>query len=365
MRNVGKYFARLLALVILLGAGQAFAEPYLAVRMGLKCTSCHVNPTGGGLRSDFGDVFAQTVLPAHPIRGDWGLWTGEVAKVLRVGGDYRYDANFTQIPGAKTTDHLQVQQGRVYAEAQPIPNRLVIYVDAQLTPGTALKREAYAIFWSASHDWYIKGGQMYLPFGFRLEDQTAFVYDVSSINMYSPDYGLEFGWLRDHWDAQLTVSDGTGAGSVPSSSGKEYGLQMSYVESAWRIGVAANDDDSSFARRRMLGLFGGVRAGPVEWLAEVDSVENEFAGFSGVRQVAALLEADWLIAPGNNLKLTVEPFDPNRDVNGDGRSRVSLVYELTPVQFLQIRAGVRDYNGPRNAASENENLFFIQLHAFF
>ena len=363
MNRRGNYFAGLLALAILLG-GRAFAEPYLAVRYGLKCQTCHVNPTGGGLRSNFGDVFAQTQLPAHPIRGNWGLWTGEVTKWLRLGGDLRYDANFTQTPHASTTRRDAVQQGRLYGEAEVIPNRLIFYADAQVTPGNANYHEAYAILWSANHDWYIKGGKMYLPFGFRLEDQSAFVYDVSSITMLSPDNGLELGWMRGHWDTQLTVSEGNFAGGLPSSSGKEYGLQASYVESWWRLGVAANDDDSTFARRRVLGVFGGVRTGPVEWLGEVDTSQT-ISQTPNVTQVAALLEADWLIAPGNNLKVTFEPFDPGRDVTGDGRSRWSLVYELTPIQFVQLRAGLRDYNGPRGVAAENQNLWFLQLHVFF
>jgi hypothetical protein len=365
MTSKGTYFAGLLALVTFLGAGRAFAEPYLAVRMGLKCEACHVNPTGGGLRSDFGDVFAQTVLPAHPIHGDWGLWTGEVAKVLRVGGDFRYDANFTQTPNAKTTNQLEVQQGRVYAEAEVIPNRLLFYVDEQVAPGTAINHEAYGLFWSANHDWYIKAGQMYLPFGFRFEDQSAFVYDVSSITMYSPDYGVEFGWLRNHWDAQVVVSDGTAAGGLPTTNGKEYGLQVSYVESRWRVGAVAHDDDSPFARRKIFGLFGGVHAGPVDFLGEVDSVQNEVGQLNGVREAAALLEADWLIARGNNLKLTLERYDPNRDVHDNRQTRLSLVYELTPVQFVQLRAGVRDYDGPRGIPSQNTRLWFIQLHGFF
>ena len=364
MTRRGNYLAGVLSLAILLG-GHAFAEPYLAVRYGLKCQTCHVNPTGGGLRSNFGDVFSQTQLPAHPIRGNWGLWTGEVTKWLRVGGNIRYDANFTETPHAPNTHTLAMQQGRLYAEAEVVPNRLIFYADAQVTPGTADDREAYAILWSASHDWYVKAGKMYLPFGFRFEDQTAFVYDVSSITMYSPDDGLEFGWLRGHWDAQLDISQGTAAGAVPSSSGKEYGLQVSYVESAWRLGIAANDDDSPFARRKVIGAFGGYRTGPVEFLGEIDSVENGYAGATGVRQAAALLEADWLIAPGNNLKVTLEPFDPDRDARGNRQTRLSLVYELTPVQFVQLRAGVRDYNGPRGINSENSTLLFIQLHGFF
>src|SRR5581483_9126270 len=154
-----RYLAGLLGMVILLGAGRAFAEPYLAVRYGLKCETCHVNPTGGGLRSDFGDVFAQTQLPAHPIRGNWGLWTGEVTKWLRLGGDLRYDANFTDTPHAANTHQLAVQQGRLYGEAEVIPNRLIFYADAQVTPGVARDHEAYAILWSADHDWYLKGGK--------------------------------------------------------------------------------------------------------------------------------------------------------------------------------------------------------------
>ena len=359
----GKVFASLLALAILLG-GHAFAEPYLAVRYGLKCETCHVNPTGGGLRADFGDVFAQTQMPAHPIRGNWGLWTGEVTKWLRLGGDLRYDANFVDTPHAPNTHRLAVQQGRLYGEAEVIPNRLIFYADAQVTPGTAKDHEAYALLWSANHDWYVKAGKMYLPFGFRLEDQTAFVYDVSSITMLSPDNGLELGWMRGHWDTQVTVSQGTFAGGLPSGGGREYGVQASYVESGWRLGVAANDDDATFARRRILGVFGGVRTGPVEWLGELDTVEDK-SGTPTVTQAAALLEADWLIAPGNNLKVTFEPYDPDRDATGNGQSRWSLVYELTPVQFVQIRAGLRDYNGPRGIAAENQSLWFIQLHGFF
>ncbi|HVO47879.1 MAG TPA: hypothetical protein VMT29_16265, partial [Steroidobacteraceae bacterium] len=79
------------ALPLLFWALQAHAEPYLAVQTGFKCGQCHVNPTGGGERTAFGNVFAQTQLAATRIdTGD--LWTGEINRFLSIGGDLRAQA---------------------------------------------------------------------------------------------------------------------------------------------------------------------------------------------------------------------------------------------------------------------------------
>ena len=195
-----RFSARCLTLAVLLAAG-AHAEPYLAVAQGVKCSQCHVNPTGGGLRNAFGNVFAQTQLPAHRVDTGSDVWAGQLSRYLALGADLRFDAQAQQVPHSKTLEDFQMEQTRLYLSANVIPERLLVYVDEQLAPGGALNREAYGLFWSADHSWYLKGGQMYLPFGLRLQDQTSFVGQVSGINMTTPDEGVEFGWLKGHWTA--------------------------------------------------------------------------------------------------------------------------------------------------------------------
>ena len=67
------------------------AEPYLAVHTGQQCSVCHTNPTGGGKRTVFGNVYAQTQLSARYLTTSDTpeYWTGIINKFISVGGDLR------------------------------------------------------------------------------------------------------------------------------------------------------------------------------------------------------------------------------------------------------------------------------------
>jgi hypothetical protein len=361
-------FSRLLlqclVAALCLVALRAHAEPYLAIQQGLKCGQCHVNPTGGGLRTAFGDVFAQTILPQQHLDTGTDVWTGDVTKFLRVGGDLRFDAVATQVPHSKTLDQFQMEQTRVYAEASVIPERLLVYVDEQVAPGGALNREAYGVYWSASHNWYVKAGQMYLPFGFRLEDQSAFIQTATGINMTTPDQGAEFGWEHGHWDAQFAVSNGT-AGASTNDSRKQYSGQLIWVDSLWRVGAAANYNDKKTGSKSAGALFAGIRTGPVEWLAQGELIEDKSAANGGLRTAAGLVEADWTVAKGSNLKVTAEYLDPDRSISNNGQTRWSVIYEYSPIQFVQLRGGVRYSDGIPQIDSQHTRIYFVQLHGFF
>jgi hypothetical protein len=356
---------RYLLLPLLLLALEAHAEPYLAVQTGFKCGQCHVNPTGGGERTVFGNVFAQTQLAANHIDTGADVWTGEINRFLSIGGDLRTDFEYTKVPNTSSTDTFNLEQARVYASANVIPQRLFIYVDELVAPDSALNREAYGVYWSANHDWYLKAGQMYLPFGFRLQDQTAFIQTITGINMNSPDRGVELGVERGHWDAQLAISNGTASGPATAHHGKQYSGQLIYVESIWRAGLAANINSGPGGNKSAAGLFAGLHTGPVAWLGEVDLVDDKSLAVGTGRQLATLLEANWRIAQGHNLKLTHEYLDPNRSVANNGQTRYSIVYELTPIQYVQIRTGFRYSDGIPQTPAQHLKLGFVELHGFF
>lgn len=345
------------------GASTAsFAEPYLAVRQGLKCVACHVNPTGGGLRNDFGTVFAQQVLPQHRP-GDGPVFTGKISDLLRLGADLRTGWSGTTIPNQQSQRKFELNQARVYGEVTLIPQRLALYVDELVAPGSAQTQEAYLRYGNTSEGWYVKGGKFYLPFGWRLQDNTAFVRQLTGINMAAPDEGFEIGYEKPQWSAQLAVSNG--AGNAGEGSGHQAVAQVAWVHSAMRLGVAAGTTDSDRGDRRMGGVFAGFRTGRFAWLGEADLVRDEGYADGPRSGVSALGEVNWSIRDGHNLKLTGEYFDPDRHLDEDEQNRWSLVYEVTPLPFLQLRAGYRRYEGIPQNDLQNRRLTFVELHGFF
>ena len=358
--------AALAVIALALAAGAAQAEPYIAAQRGLKCASCHVNPTGGGMRNATGQGIAQGDLSARRIDIGDTVWTGELNRFFAIGGDFRGGATYSEVEGGEDTDPaFDVDETRAYLEARVIPGRLSLYVDQRLGPGDSRTQEAYGLFWfDEERRYYVKAGQMYLPFGLRLEDDTAFIRQVPGINMDTPDDGVELGLETGPWSAQLAFSNGS-AGGPETNSGKQYSLRGEYVRSALRFGASANYNDADDTERFSTGLFGALVTGPVVWLAEIDYVEDSGLPGGDVRRWASLVEADWQPRQGHNLKLTYEWHEPDDNVDDDEQDRYSLVYEYTPVQFLQLRGGARDFEAAPGIPLPDSRLFFLELHVYF
>ena len=342
----------LFAVCALAVAGSAWAEPYLAVRNGMKCSGCHVNPTGGGMRNPYGNLYAQTQLPARPAQLDADPWTGILHSLVAIGGDARADWRRDEVPGAGSASDADLREARLYLQLNAIPNRLSVHVDQHVAPNDPDNRELYARYSGEGGRWYVKAGRMYLPYGFRLEDDLTYVRQVAGINMTTPDHAVEVGLESARWSTQFVAAD----------DGDQLGLRAAHVTSKWRAGLSLNRRDTPLGDRLMVGVFGGLRTGPVVWLGELDRIDDDSV-LSGAVPVVMLLEADWEPRRGHNLKFGFETYDP--DTAADTQTRLSLVWEYTPVRFVQLRVGHRRYDGDAGIGFLNRRLLFTEVHGFF
>jgi hypothetical protein len=183
-----RWLATSLALLSLCEA--VIAEPYLAVSKGMHCSSCHSNPAGGGKRNVYGNVFAQAELPAQRIGDPTAkLWTGEVFTWLSVGGNLRADYESVELPNASSDAKFDLNRGTVYLEASVIPNRLSVHVDQQFTLDSTENRELLVRLKTADGKFHVAAGQFILPYGLRLQDDSAFIRQATGVNFNIPDRG--------------------------------------------------------------------------------------------------------------------------------------------------------------------------------
>ena len=349
--------------VFALAGSNATAEPYIAVQEGLQCSACHSNPAGGGRRNAFGNAYAQTQLASSRL-GDSDLWTGEINKWLSTGGDLRASFEAIDTPGAESTSEFRVNRGNLYVEATIIPDRLSIYIDQQIAPDASQNREAYVRLNSKNGNWMASAGQFYLPYGLRLQDDTAFVRLATSINFTNPDRGIQVGYTSGAWSTIAAVTNGSGGGQE-IDSGKQISLVSSYVRAKWRAGLSASSNNADAGDRNMIGAFIGLLTGRIAWLAEVDRVSDDISPGVTTDAVAALVEANWSPRQGHNLKFSYEYLDTDDNLSEDHQVRYSVVWEYSPMQFLQSRLGLRTYEGPPGIPQQNRDVMFAEIHGFF
>ena len=340
------------------------SEPHLAVRTGLKCSSCHVNRTGGGMRNDFGAVFAGTNLAMsndgfqfqNRALNDW----------IKMGTDFRLTGT-AAVSNATPRTALDIYRANVYVEAKLIDRKLTLYFDETLAPGGANSREFFALVDLLPVNGYAKAGTFFLPSGLRILDDQEFIRGETGFSMLAPDQGIELGIEPGPFSVIVSLTNGN-SGAAESNSGKQVTGTAAWVRSQFRLGASASRNTRAGRNIDVLGGFGGVQVGPLSLLGEVDFVQGASSEGPDVDQLVAYGEGNVLLRPGVNAKVTYGFHDRSVDRSNDQRTRARFGVELFPFPYFQLSGFyiVRDdIPGNLGLALPQQDEIVAELHLFF
>jgi hypothetical protein len=369
----------------------ALGEPYLAVREGYQCSQCHTNITGGGKRNSFGLLYTQTTLPhtiispstlaevqklfhgsadtaASTPPADYGTFVGAtIGDFLSFGGDLRVE-NRTVFGerGVDAQNDFGVTEANLYGEVNLLRDFLTLYIDERLGPGAAGSREVFGlIHLPGLYNLYLKGGKILLPYGLRLQDDTAFIRDRTGISYATPDTGLEVGIQPGPVTFSLALSNGTAGGSEDNIL-KQVTMQGAVVFRHWRFGASFSYNDAEAARRVMYGPFAGLAFGRFTLLGELDLIkDHDKATGDNTTQLAIYSSVHFLIVRGINAMLSYEYLDPDLNIKENARTRLVTGLEAFVTQFFQLRLFYRSNDSIPQQPAERADEVRLEMHLFF
>lgn len=403
----------------------ASALPRFALWRGeANCLSCHVNPTGGGIRNAGGEMFSTNMLSMWK-RSD--KFSGEISDGIRIGTDSRMQflafSQTSPISMFDSSSQTMITKDTTVSNSSFHAMSASIYIDASLTPSLdayikfdplANKFEGFGLLQLVSdandiidasdavNNVYVKMGAFLPAFGIRFDDHTAYVRGgnrgLSNFGAAGSfwtegyrDVGGEIGaTFFDHVSAQVGIYNGAEERPNLNFAFEEHdvalALRLTATAEIIEDALSAELGYSMYSHPKRLstgeaqdlslsGIHLGLRAGPVAILAEIDNGENVWSAgkFSVLPKMSALTtEATVNIVTGLTGLVRYETYqdkDANDNIVTDVKNRITFGAQWFPFRMIEIRpeyrmAKVETHSG--SAITETtENTFLMQMHLFF
>jgi hypothetical protein len=374
---------------------QAAAEPYIAVREGYKCSACHVNMTGGGMRTSFVAAHAREIMH-YP---DWfaaltkpaDSFSGEINQYVGIGADLRTSLTLImqdqgtsgQVKNDKAfrwtlqeTD-LSVDEAVGYLNVNLIPDLLTFYLDQRFAPSVDT-REVFGMI-MLPWDIYAKAGKMFLPYGLQIQDDNAFIRGgrngsaTSGFSFFVSQPAFELGWEPGPFSVTTAVSQGAVNDRDVQVSGTAYGMftELPVVRNVL-AGVSGSYAGGG-PETSLVGFFTGFDLGRFTYLGEVDFRHDNVTdpttgGHEGVGTFMTYSEGNYLAFDWLNVKVAFDYADWDGTLprqGSDAENRFSVGLEPFLAKFVQVRAFYRVSNGIRTNFSHNQGLWYLEIHVFF
>ncbi len=342
------------------------AEPWIAQREGLHCARCHVNRSGGGKRTAFGQQYGLTHLAVRPAaQGPAGaqgpMPDPNLNEHASIGANLRL--GHRTLFAKEVHNSLVSREANIYLDLQPW-RALTLYTDISLAEGSVEPREVFALVEGPAGTW-LRAGYLLPPFGLRFWDDEAFTRSETGFTFADPDLAAEFGWQRGDWLAQVAISNGAGGG-IDGDNHKRLSGLFEWATRPLRVGLSAAFNEAGGQRRLLGGLYLGTSLGRLVLLGEVDWLHTTYLRDDvSVDGLVARVEADLALARGVNLQLAYGYHDPALDVAEDQRIRLRAALEVFVIPLV---AGRLVYDMGQSVPQDevgNADALLVELHAFF
>lgn len=367
------------------------ALPRFALVVGARCGSCHVNPTGGQIRNEFGSTWDAENLTLPESREDDFPINTRINDNLSFGFDYRSQFIYDRL--SKTTT-FQAMTTSLYGAVR-LSSKVVFYFKQDIINGTYGSgfggTEVYGLVRLFPRGWYIKGGSFLPDYGWKIDDHTAYTRggdvgilpgsqqpSIANGLIFGPNYkdiGAEVGGTIENLTLTAGLFNGSGnIQPIDPSQDKAYVAKVDYMGSLpffnWRLGASGY----GFKSFRMGGMFVGFASSDsiIVILGEIDWTHNYLLGSSvaeNINTMAAFAEVDYRAIHGLWLVGRFDVFDPLQGVSDDDASpatntlkRIILGLEFFPYSFVEVRPQYRLLIEQPTISNDQA---LVQMHLWF
>ncbi len=340
--------------------------PKFASRTGLSCSSCHVNPAGGGMRNVFGSAsYGREDLPIPTWQEEYGLdgFSTKLTDFISVGADFR-TIYFYQKTGLSSRNSFFQMQSDLYVALQ-IAKKTLFY----LNRGNAGRYEAFGLAEVFPWKGYVKAGWFVPNFGLRSDDHNIFTREKTLFAFGGgQDAGVEVGLAPGMFNFSASLSNGSTTDRDNNKFKALAGRGEARLDIAGfnlRGGGSYYNNAHAGGVTTLLGAHGAVSFNENLTVLGEFVKRREYSNSTALKTLSSIFyfEADYVLTQGVDLKVGYEFFDPNTRYQTGTESRMVVGLEFYPLPGVELRPlYVLRKEDPVDA--ENDQVI-LMMHLYF
>lgn len=365
--------------LLALFCAEAEATPRLAATYGQDCNLCHVNPTGGGMRSSYVTEFiGPAELPLKPLPAhDQSKWPkAKLNDNISVGTDLRLlylATNDNQTVAGKLDNTFFQMQADFYVSFEPDP-QFVLYLDR----GTGTDYEVFALARVLPAHGYLKGGRFVPDVGWRWDDHNH--YTRSWLGLGYPgatQTGIELGVHPGALSLTTGLYNGNDGGQFDDNRQKMataralYRWHVAGVNAA--LGGSTRWNVSRVGKERLWGVQAEVGWRKFAYIGEVfgqriansPDVDTTLNSRERTWSLVVTHEVDVRPIQGLDIYLAYDYRDPDLDLETGTRYQVSLGSRVYLRHFLEFEPILRYERDEVAGVRTNDTRVELLLHGFY